>query len=366
MMKAFSPAYYVKENKSRSILLILIFILSYGAWLGGLYATNIISMFEYNMETFRKVAIFHPSESDDHFEALNDAYEAVKKKDNVIIMQQGITSNLSSTSIMGFDNNYPGLGFRTVDDFKTFCRITGVTCDFDNLKAGSVIMSPLMANNRGMQLGDTLKEKENDSIYGKYTLDAITNDKGYSTYYIDTGVNGENHSYILMADGMSEQEFADYTEELANEYNISMLNKQGFEEDIHQQLNSINYIYVFIVILLAIVMAVTINAAFVGMYQHRQPEFAIYRAIGISKKRIIGKVAGELLLLDVIGLVLGGIIMFTGIYLFNNLYLIPRGLKFFYYHPVALFGMLLCNLLVVIPLILTRSRKLIKADVCEY
>lgn len=367
-MKPFSALYYIKENRGRSILLICMFILSYIAWLGGVYVTNIATVFDYSIEeSVNKCAIVYPISGNDDQAQIEALVTEVSEEEGVTILKQGVVSSISFKSIMnGMNNGYMGISFLNVDDFKTYCRVQGIACDFDNLKPGSVIMGELAAANRGMEIGDTLEEKDEESVYGVYTLDAVLDARGIEVYYIDTGVNGSNNGWILLADGMSEAEFADYTSQLAEDYQVQVMNKSYMTETISGQLNSLNYIYAFIVVLVAIVMAITINAAFVGMYQHREPEFAVYMAIGKTRGQVVAKLAGELLLMDVIGLILGGFIVFCGIYLLNNLYYMPNGLKMEYYHPLALAGMLLCNLMILLPLMISRSRQMMKVDICEY
>ncbi len=165
---------------------------------------------------------------------------------------------------------------------------------------------------------------------------------------------------------MSEEEFLKYTNELAADYDISIYNAETYAERIDGQTSNLNCIYRFVLILMAIILAITINAAFVGMYQNRTFEFSVYRGIGYSKKRIVCKIMSELLWLDGIGLAAGGILFFSGLYLFNNLCLYPVGKYLRYFHSIALFGLILCNIIVLIPLFITRCRQLVKADICEY
>lgn len=365
-MKPFGALYFIRENKARAVLLIFMFILSYIAWLGGIYVTNISSVLNEDIGLMDKFALMVPLDNGDGMEKFNKAKEELSEREGVTVLKEGVVSNIYFDSVMDTGINFFTLSFSSVEDFKTYCRVQGISCDFSNLKPGSVILGELAAKNRGMKLGDKLTEKEDERLYGEYTLDAVLDEKGSVVYFIDTGKNGTNNSLILLADGMSEEEFAKLTKDIAEKYSIHVYDRAGIDERLKRQLSSLNYIYVFIVILLAVVMGVTINAAFVGMYQTRQPEFAIYRAIGISKGRIVGKVAGELLIMDLIGIVLGAVILFTGVYLLNNLVLIPGGRMLYYYHPLALFGMLLCNMTVLIPLLITRSRQLLRADVCEY
>ena len=365
-MSPLSAIYYIKQNRMRCTLLIFMFILSYVAYLGGLYITNIRTTFDFELERWEHVATVYPLDDDVDFAEFEKMGEILSEEEGITVLQAGVVGSLFTKSIMGFDNMYTGFSFCSVEDFKTYCRVVGIECDFDALKEGSLIMSSFAANNRGMKVGDELKENENEFAPSGYTLDAIVEADGYCYYYIDNGKHGTNKGYIVLADGMSDAEFNQYVQNIREERKVGIVTHQSLGENLDRQLNSMNYIYMFIVVMLAIVMAVTINAAFVGMYQHRQAEFAVYQAIGIGKKRIVGKILGELVLMDCIGLVVGGAMLILGIYLMNQLVLIPQGMMLFYYHPLALGGMLFCNMLVLVPLLVSRSRQLLKADVCEY
>ena len=116
----------------------------------------------------------------------------------------------------------------------------------------------------------------------------------------------------------------------------------------------------------SVILAITINTAFAGMYQKRNYELSVYRAIGISKKKILRKIINELLLIDAIALFMGGVITILFIYLFNNIVLLPDGKFLEYFHPLAVIGVLICNLLSLFPLVLFRVRQIKKADICEY
>lgn len=364
-MKPFSAGYFIKENKRRGILLIFMFALTYIAYLGGLYVSNIACMYNYSVERMEKFAIIYPAGSDDEYVGFKAALDKVSKEKRITVLQEGVISSLVTKNIMQFNNSHMGYAFRSVEDFKTYCNYMGIQCDFGQLKKGSFIASRLAADNRGMKVGDALKENSDidERVYGTYTLDAITDEEGYSYYYIN---DETNYNCMLLPTGMTAEEFKAYTQELKEEFNVEIFEGQSYDENIHKQLDGFNVIYIFIVILLAVVMAITINAAFIGMYQHRQPEFAIYMAIGIPKRKVVGKVIKELLLIDLLGIITGGVVMFLGIYLLNELYLIPKGMQLFYYHSLSLLGMIVCNLVVWIPLVITRSRQLLKADICEY
>lgn len=365
-MRPFGAMYFVKENRTRSLLLIFMFVLTYVTYLGGLYISNIDTMFDYNLEYMKKYAIIHPTTTDTDGKDFEKVKQKVADNDKITSFQSGVVSSILSKSLMGFNNGYPQISFRSVSDFQAFCDTVGIRCNFDKLKKGSFITTRLGANNRGMKIGDKLKQLEDENVYGTYTLDEIIEGEGYHYFYIDNGEGGENYSIIVLADNMQEEEFRQYLATLEKDYDVYITGYQRMKEDLQRQFNSFHIIFLFIVVLLAVVMALVINAAFAGMYQHREPEFAVYRAIGMSRASIVKKVLKELLLVDVLGVVAGGCVLFLGIYLLNHLYLIPHGWKLFYYDSLALLGMALCNIMVLVVIMITRSRQLLKADICRY
>lgn len=362
-MKPISALYYIKENRLRCALLAFMFVLTYIAYIGGLYIYNVPEIYEYHEDAMKKYAYICPDSSDADFSKLAAAVEEIEKDDRITVIRQGYISSISISSVMGLHHSFFQQSFTSVEDFRTFCDFMGIKCDYSKLKVGSMAASQMLVNNKAMELGKIYKGDSYDSMMAEYTLDTITNQEGHFAYYID---DRENLNYILLPTGMSEEEFAKYTAELKQKYDVFVYDRVYLMSIIDEQLNGMIVIYVFVLILLSVVMAVTVNAAFVGMYIHRKPEFAIYRAIGVGKREIIGKVTSELLAIDVIGLAAGGGIMFLVLYLLNNLVFYPKGMFLSYCNSLALFGLVLCNLAVLVPMIITRCRQLLKSDICEY
>lgn len=362
-MKPFSPFYFIKENLARCVALMLMIFLSYGVYLGGLYVTNPLDNwslpFEYNESFF----VAGAASFDENFSQYTAFRKEMENNPDIIVLEQGSGQSLNWNTIMGFESGSFSLTFRSVEDFITYCDYYDIDCDFSKLRDGSLILSDCFAKNLSLDLGDIVDKNYAAQIYDTFSLDALTTEAGYTQYYIcEEPVSCPN--LLLLANGINSEEFFQIVT-TARDQNLVSLNS-NVKETITNQFQFFNIIYTFVVLLLSIILAVTINAAFVGMYQRRNFEFAVYRAIGISKKRIIGKIVGELLWLDVITLAAGGILFFLGLYLFNHLVLYPTGKYLQYVHPTAILGLILCNITVLVPLIVTRYRQLLKADICEY
>lgn len=364
MMKPFSPLYFIRKNRGRCVIMLFMVFLTYSAYLGGGYITNIQTLLQEDINSLKKVAVVTDLVSDDNQEDYYRMKAMLDGNKNVHVISQGIKSEVVTDCMAGFTSIFVQYTFNSVEDFKIFCRHVNIHCDFDKLRNGSVIMSELSANNKGIKVGDALKEGKNDNIFGEYTLDALTDETGYHIYYIDERPYDE--SYLILNTGMGESEFIDYTNELMNEYEVYIYNSKNYAEWADRETMIFKYIYLFILIIFALVLAVVINAAFVGIYQRRQYEFSVYKALGYGRRQIVGKIAGELVCMDIIGLAAGGGIFFLSLYLFNNLYLNKVGKILFYYHPLALFGIMLCNVVMIVPLIFTRCRQMLRADICEY
>ena len=363
-MNPLSPLYFIKQNKVRCIVLMFMIFLSFGAYLGGLYIYTPQENWEYACEIEDNMVEVYQSSGDSKAANYKAFREEMKKRDDVIVIEEGWYNQIDRKTVMGFTDGSLCYTFRTVDDFKLFCEHNDIECDFSNVKPKTVILSRLMADSKGYKVGSVISHDDEDNNFEyDFTVAALTEEHGYTQYYI--GQDGEtNNDMLLLGKGISAEEVRRYAAEIAQKYPVNFA--QSLREEIDEMFSIFNTIFMVVVVFLAIILSVTVNAAFVGMYQRREFEFAVYRAIGISKKKIIRKIAGEILFMDVIVLIVGGGIFFLALYLFNELVLASSGVYLVYTAPIAVIALVLCNLMTVIPLILTRSRVLLKADICNY
>lgn len=364
-MKPFSALYFIKENKRRCGLLMFMIFLSFGVYLGGLYITNPMDNWKVPISYYENIVSLRGSayEDEDFQYMVNQAREDGK----VTVIEVGSYQSFGWKTIMAFDSGSVSFTFRCVEDFKTFCEYFGITCDFDQLGDGSLIVSERFAKNQGLELGDKVDKNFGWNVYDEFTLDALTDEEGYIAYFIQEPEE-PLPSAIFIGEQIHGKELYDYAYELQSQTGDpdDIYIYPGLAEDIGNQFETFNLIYMFIVVLLSVILAVTINAAFVGMYQKREYEFAVYRAIGISKKRMIWKIARELLWMDVLALAAGAVITVAGLYLFNHLVLYPDGKYLRYFEGLAFWNLLLCNVIIVVLLIVTRCRKMMKVDICNY
>lgn len=360
-MKPFSPLYFIRENKLKCIMLIFMLFLGYGAYLGGLYVASPHKAFDLISDYYDRLAAFTLIGDDYNEENVALIKNDISEYEGVELLQLGTYQSFTWKTVMGFNSGDASFCFRSAEDFMTYCEFSGIEYDFGELKKGDMVMSDIFAKNCGLKTGDTVDEDFSEDLSTEFTLRATTGENGYMQYFI-LGEDDYSEDFLLL--GKSGKELHGIVRELQKKYDIYLCD--DFRRIISDQYKTFDLIYIFIIILLSVILAVTINAAFVGMYQRRNFEFAVYRAIGFTRRQIISKIVGELLCMDLIALTAGGAVFFFGLYLFNNLSLYPIGLRLDYFHPLALTGLLVCDLAVVIPLTVTRCRQLLKADICEY
>lgn len=343
------------------------FILTFAVYMAGLYISNVESMFNIILEKDKKVALIGSTATDKDCIDYKKAIEILEKKEGITLLHQGIASDIYSTSVMGFNNGYVSYTFQNKEDFQTYCDFTGINIIENNqdrgLCDGSVIMSRLQAANRGMETGDRLVAGTDELVSQEYTLDAITDNDSYSTYYIS---DTDSARCMVLNNSLDNSAFKSLFKNIETKYNVYVRDYDYYKERTSEQLGNFYYIYFFVIILLSVIMAVTVNAAFAGMYQHRNGEFAIYKAMGIPARKIRFKILSEVLLIDITGLLAGLCIIMAVIYMANNLYLIPHGLKLFYYNNMSMAGMVISNLIILIPVTIFQGSKLVRADICDY
>ncbi len=356
-MKPFSPLYFIKENRMRSVLLIFMMMLEYGIYLTGLYLGNSLDNWKYSLKNFEKTAVVYAVETDENLNDYNKLVEEVINNERIKVIYSGKSQQIDYNTIMGYKSGCISYTFRSVSDFKTYCNYFNIKCDFSSLKSGSMIMSKKYADNIGIRYGDTIRKDDEMRLTRDFRLDAVTDEDGYPIYFI-TDEDEESRGLILLGDNVHE-----YTEQLKQKYNVYIVNdmKSGMKQDYVP----FKIIFYSIVFLFSVIMAIIINSAYIGMYQNRKPEFAVYRAIGISKVKTMFKIISELLCMDAAALISGAVVIFLFVYLFNNLYLYDKGLYLQYFNSTAISGTAISNLLIIIPLSVSRSAMAAKADICE-
>lgn len=368
-MTPFSPFYYVSRNKPRCILLIVMLMLSAIIYVGGLYVTSPNATFElFNEHSDNFIymvdrAVISGNES--HFDEFIAEVEADEDLKYFYHTPDG--AGFWWNTVMGFECGSMQMSFCYVDDFKIYCEKLGIEVDFTKLRPGSLVLTQMLANNLGLSLGDTIDENTKSKLFEvhegrSFTVDYISDRHGYGAFMLSDYQNKQ--AIQLYSNTLSGQTLREKALALGSKYDI--LVGGTTKEEIASQFSSFNFIYGFIVILVSVILAITINTAFSGMYQKRNFELAVYRAIGIKKKKIFSKLVLELIIIDGIALIAGGIITILFLYIFNNTVLYPKGLYLEYFHPLALAGVLICNLISLLPLILFRIRQIKKADICEY
>ena len=62
-MKPFSPLYFIKENASRCLALMLMIFLSFGCYLGGLYVTNPLDNWKVPLSYYETISASDPKPS---------------------------------------------------------------------------------------------------------------------------------------------------------------------------------------------------------------------------------------------------------------------------------------------------------------
>lgn len=368
-MSPFSPLYYIKQNKSRCILLMIMLMLSAVIYVGGLYVTSPPSTFDSAKEINEHCICMRDNAVINNRESRMDEFIAEIESDYSLdyTYRAAAGAFFYWDTLMEFSCGINQLAFGSVEDFKKYCEIFDIDVDFSNIKKGSLILSEMFANNLGLSFGDKIDESDNNDLINvfdecSYTVDYITDQHGYVAYMIME--KPMNNALYLYGKTISGEELK--SKALAFEKKYDMLIDTLTTEEIEAQFSSFYFIYGFIVILVSVIIAITINTAFAGMYQKRNFEFAVYRAIGISKARILRKIISELVLIDGIVLISGSVLTMFFLYLFNNIVLYPDGIYIEYFHPLAIAGVIICNLLSLLPLILFRVKQIKKADICEY
>jgi ABC-type antimicrobial peptide transport system permease subunit len=362
-MKPLSAFYYIKENKAKAAVCIIMIALTAGLFLmGNFVQSGPQSFFQDYTYSDKLVTV---SGTSNGVQDYLDFLEQVKKDKNLHYLERTAwgLSGMQHTTAMGLKMGGGSYVFNSVEDLKTAFKRLNIQCDYTNVKNGSLIISKDFANNRGIKLGDIIDHSFDSALDRAYSVDAFIDDNSYLCFYVLE--NSDNlYRMYLYSDTMEGPQLYDYVNDLAKGKNV--LISDSYENTVKPQFEMLYVIFYTIVILISVIMAVTVNSVLAGHYIKRKYEFGIYRALGKTKKDVFLKCASEMFCMDILGAIIGLGISILATYLLNGICFNPNGIYLPYISMVAIIGFALCNILIVIPVILINGRMCIKADVTEF
>ena len=364
-MKPFSALYYIKENKRKSSVIIFMLILTTFIFLAGNYIDSVYYYWDAYLGYTDKLCVITVVSTDEDYKDFTSLYEDLKNDDRFTVQPRTARGYLGLpwTCTLGFEMGTASMVFDSVDDMKEAFKIFGVDCDYTDLKDYSVVMSETLAKQYGLKKGDVIDSSVDKNIDGEYTLDALIDDESFALYYIIPTEETVLRMNVLSSE-YTGHELRDAIASVQGDRK-AQVSEPGIDE-MARQFTPFFLIFFSGIILLSLVLSIVVNSVITGQYIKRTYEFGVYRAIGMSRGEIYRKCASEILTTDFIAILMGAaaILLFT--FMINELHYIPKGMYLPYFSKIGLYGVLLSNLMVVIPTMLLKGRKMSRADVTEF
>ena len=374
-MNPFSPFTYIKRNRVRAISIIIMLACTCVVFMGGMYIDNITDVYNYSMEKPSDYLLWFQNGNNND---IKDEAEALYAEQESILPESARTHlDVESLygevkSIMGFYTGTTWFLLRSEEDFNTFVKLTDALPKDTKLPDNSLILSEMLANNWGVKEGEILKGNggfEHMYFPADMKVEKVLPLNGIQLY----GWSGSAPSSGVLILSTTEEHAPTLTEDLnslqkniMDKYKHIIAYTNEFQKaEAEEELSILSYFFAVIIVIVAVVFAITVNATFAAMFEKRKYEFSIYKAIGFSKKSLFGKIFGELLVMDGIGLVAGAGICFIVIKLLNAL-LWSSGLQFIHISALGVLGTLFCNVAIIIPVVMANMKRIKKYDVTVF
>lgn len=364
-IKPFSALYYIKENRGRAALCIFMMFLASLMFLAGNYIHSEIHTFEKEFEYSDKLVVVGLQSTDEEFKDFADFIKAVEGDARLgMVMSSALGfGGMQHGTVLNLEMGGWSYVFNSLQDMKEVFGHLGIEGDFSRCKHRSIIISKDFAKDKGIKLGDKVDHGFDRNLDGEYTVDAIIDDGSFCTFYIYEDDSSLGRIYIY-SEAMEGKELYDYVKNLAGDRKVQV--EESERSTVLPQFYVFYVLFYAIDILIAIVLAVTINSVVTGQYLKRTYEFGIYKALGRSRKEVKAKVAAEVLSMNVIACLMGSAVIFLFTYLMNELVYKQKGLYLLYLSKIGFIGFIICDILIVFPLILSKGRLMGRADVTEF
>lgn len=361
----FSAVYYMKENKGRTFLCIFMMILATLMFLAGNYIHSELYTFEKEFEYSDKLVVAGLQSTDEEYKDFAAFKRLVSEDDKLEYVDASAFgfSGMQHGTVLNLEMGGWAYVFNSVEDMKKVFSHLGIQGDFSNCKHRSMIISQDFANNKGIRIGDKLDHSFDSNIDGEYTVDAIIEDGSFCTFYVYEDDEHLGRLYIY-SDTMEGEELYGYVKKLAGDKKVQISKS---ERDIVLPQFYVFYVLFYTIdLLIAIVLAVTVNSVITGQYLKRTYEFGVYRALGRSRKEVKKKVAAEIMSMNAIACVVGFSSIFLFTYIINELFYMQKGLHLLFFSKTGWIGFILCDIFIIVPLILSKGTLMGKADVTEF
>ena len=334
-------------------------------FLAGNYIHSTIYPFESEFEYSDKLVVVGLQSTDEDFKDFADFTKVVKEDDKLEMVMSSAMGfgGLQHGTILNLEMGGWSYVFNSVQDMQEVFDHLGIEGDFSKCKHGSIIISKDFAKSRGIKLGDKIDQSFDRTLDREYSVDAIIDDGSFCTFFIYEDDDNLGRLYIY-SDSMEGEELYNYVKDLAGDRKVQITESE--RSSVLPQFDVFYMLFYAIDILVAIVLAVTINSVVTGQYLKRTYEFGVYRALGRSNREVKAKVAAEVLSANLIACVVGFATIFLFTYLMNELVYQQKGMYLLYASQIGLIGFMICDILIVLPLILSKGRLMSKADVTEF
>lgn len=364
MKRPLSAFYYIKENRSRGAVLVVLLFLTTLFYLAGNYIDSVGYYWEKAVDYDDRICLVGALSADEDQRDYKEFIKLLEEDDSLIVMPRSGRgfSGLEWKCTMGFEMGSYSFAFNSPEDMKTAFDRLGIEADLSDTGDRCVVMSSALARQYGLEAGSVLDSSVNGSIPGSYRVSALTEDDSYVLFYVheDTNLTRAN----IMSDTLSGDELRRYLEEKRGDLRVFI--PECLRDTIAAQLDPFFRIFIFTMFVLSVIHATTINAVLAGHFIKRRYEFGIYRAMGMPRKDVFKKVASEICLADLIAVLCGAVFNLLLTFMLNELVYIPAGEYLPYFSTAGLSGFILSNLTVVIPVILIRSSSMCRADVTDF
>lgn len=359
-MNPFSSRYYLKLNLKKVLTIIIMISMISMIYVGGLYLTNIKEEAIAIRNELQDFVTIWSTFDDTNGEQIKELEQRMIHDDTIEVFQVSWNFFLYKT-MLGFQNGDRAYAF-TKEEFIRFNDRVQLLPTQVEITNNTVILSEKQADYMKLKNRGELTPENSAAIdvyYGEYPFQVLTyNSDAFHVYFVTEDAKNSGAYLVTWKEGLSKDVFYQRIKEIKAQYD--KLEVVTYEDQIHNINESfeINYIiYYSIIAIVSIVFAITTNAVFVGLYDRRKQEFALYQGIGIPKIKIYKKIMAEIVSMNVIGLLIGALICILTVSILNEFVYHKDGLSMWYFHPTAFFATLFCDLAILVPGIGLRIRR---------
>ncbi len=374
-MRPLSPMKFFLENKKRTVVIVIILMLSVAvvSFITSLVTSIITDASNANLKPYEYCSVV--AKTSDEIFIKDSVVEEIGNYPEVKRTVKVIVSNSYFQALMG-NTSAPVYFVDDAEDLEQALEINKLSLTEGRLPREGELEVALHMNllkNKNLKIGDYFgnDEQEDEWLAGRYKVVGALKGEALMGFgslsviaetYKNAGLSTDKPMALLVVPEDGQMEELNKKLDLIDRKDASVYNYSSIKRTFDSQIASMSFLLQIVIFIVVFILSISVGALVFIIYMGRSDEFGILYAMGYEKSFIKGLIIKELAALSAICWLFGYVLSFLMVHLINSMVLSAKGQTLYFFTGTGLLNTLFIPVMVLICAAYPILRRLKKWD----